>query len=66
MRRVVAAAVALLAMPLTRPSCGGEVEPARLHDGSAPPAAEFDRHVASLYSHHPDHFRLSIIRLVSP
>ena len=49
MRRVVAAAVGLLAMLGARPSWGGGVEPVRLPDGSALPAVEFDRHVASLF-----------------
>ena len=49
MRRVVAAAVGLLAMLGARPSWGGEVEPVRLPDGSALRPVEFDRHVASLF-----------------
>jgi hypothetical protein len=49
MRRVVVAAVGLLAMLGARPSCGGEVEPVRLPDGSALTTVEFDRHVASLF-----------------
>jgi hypothetical protein len=49
MRRVVVAAVGLLAMLGARPSWGGGVEPVRLPDGSALPAVEFDRHVASLF-----------------
>jgi hypothetical protein len=49
MRRVVVAAVGLLAMLLTRPSWGGEVEPVRLPDGRALATVEFDRHVASLF-----------------
>lgn len=49
MRRVVAAAVGLLAMLGIRPSWGGGVEPVRLPDGSALPAVEFDRHVSSLF-----------------
>src|SRR5262249_22929030 len=49
MKVVVAAAVGLLAMLGTRPSWGGSVEPVRLPDGSALPAVEFDRHVASLF-----------------
>ncbi|MGO9465218.1 MAG: DUF1549 and DUF1553 domain-containing protein [Isosphaeraceae bacterium] len=49
MRRVVAAAVGLLAMLGVRPSWGGGVERVRLPDGSALPAVEFDRHVASLF-----------------
>ena len=49
MRRVVAAAVGLLAMLGARPSWGGGIEPVRLPDGSALPAVEFDRHVASLF-----------------
>jgi hypothetical protein len=49
MRRVVAAAVGLLAILGARPSWGGGVEPVRLPDGSALAAVEFDRHVASLF-----------------
>jgi hypothetical protein len=49
MRRVVAAAVGLLVMLGAWPSWGGGVEPVRLPDGSALPAVEFDRHVASLF-----------------
>ena len=49
MRRVVAAAVGLLAMLGVRPSSGGGVEPLRLPDGSVLPAVDFDRHVASLF-----------------
>ena len=49
MRRVVAAAVGLLAMLGARPSWGGGVEPVRLPDGSELAAVEFDRHVASLF-----------------
>jgi Protein of unknown function (DUF1549)/Protein of unknown function (DUF1553) len=49
MRRVVVAAVGLLAMSGARPSWGGEVEPVRLPDGSALTTVEFDRHVASLF-----------------
>src|SRR5262249_1409211 len=49
MKVVVAAAVGLLAMLGTHPSWGGGVEPVRLPDGSALPAVEFDRHVASLF-----------------
>ena len=49
MRRVVAAAVGLLVMLGARPSWGEGVEPVRLPDGSALPAVEFDRHVASLF-----------------
>jgi hypothetical protein len=49
MRRVIAAAVGLLAMLGARPSWGGGVEPVRLPDGSALAAVEFDRHVSSLF-----------------
>ena len=49
MRVVVAAAVGLLALLGARPSWAIEVEPVRLPDGSALPAVEFDRHVASLF-----------------
>ncbi len=49
MRKVVAAAVGLLAMLGARPSWGGGVEPVHLLDGSALPGVEFDRHVASLF-----------------
>ena len=49
MRTVVAAAVGLLAMLGARPSWGGGAEPVRLPDGSALPAVDFDRHVASLF-----------------
>ena len=42
-------AVGLLALLAARPSWGGGVEPVRLPDGSALPAVDFDRHVASLF-----------------